>query len=123
MFLIGYRLVFGELCTLLNVRVDPDADYVEDDEAREKLETLLLNSVKNTKLHIKALPNELYYLGLTPDICNREIPEVITTREMADKIASMTILFRREIKKIGIFRLLQKNTTRFPEPYVVQVPN
>lgn len=120
MLLIGYRLLFGELCTLLNVRVDPDADYVEDDFARERLETLLLSSVNNTDLTIMELPNSVYYLGLNKTICAREIPDVITAREMSDKLAHASILFRREIKKVGIFKLLNKSVARFPEPYVVQ---
>lgn len=119
MLLIGYRLQFGELCTLLNIRIDPDADYVEDDAAREKLESLVFTSVKNTILEVVSLPDELYYLGLSRSFCRKEMSEVMTSREMTDKIAYASITFRREIKKVGIFKLLQKST-QFPEPCVIQ---
>jgi hypothetical protein len=119
MLLIGYRLQFGELCTLLNIRIDPDADYVEDDAAREKLESLVLTSVKNTILEVVSLPDEVYYLGLSRAFCAKEMPEVMTSREMTDKIVCASITFRREIKKVGIFKLLQKST-QFPEPCVIQ---
>jgi hypothetical protein len=119
MLLVGYRLTFGELCTLLNVRTDPDADYVEDDIAREKLEALLLNSVKNRNLEIMELQEELYYLGLSRAYCSKEIPAIMTSREMADKIARISILFRSEIKQVGIFKFLNKSTN-FPEPCIIQ---
>lgn len=119
MLLIGYRLPFGELCTLLNIRIDPDADYVEDDAAREKLESLVLNSVKNSNLEIIALPEEVYYLGLSRTFCAKEMPDVMTSREITDKIVRATISFRREIKKVGIFKYL-KPSMQFPEPCVIQ---
>ena len=121
MLLIGYRLPFGELCALLNIHADPDADYVEDDDARDKLEMLLLKSVNNTDLTVMELYDGVFYFGLSANVCKKAIPTVMTTREMSERLADMSILFQRELKKVGIFKYLDKRTTRFPEPYVVQM--
>ena len=121
MLLIGYRLPFGELCALLNIHADPDADYVEDDAAREQLEILLLKSVNNTDLTVMELYDGVFYFGLSLSVCKMAIPNIITTREMSERLADMSILFQREIKKVGIFKYIDHRATRCPEPYVVQM--
>ena len=120
MLLLGYRMVFSELCVLLNIHVDPDTDYVEDDEARERLERLLLNAVKGSALTIMELEDNIYYLGIRRDICFNEIPVVMSAREMCAKLARLSIGFKRELKKIGLFKHFDPATVRYPEPYTIQ---
>jgi hypothetical protein len=105
---------------LLNILTDPDADYVEDDHAREALEELLLQSVKGTALTIMELDDNTYYLGLRTDICRNELPAVMTAIEMCEKIAALSIGFKRELKKVGLFKHVDPKTVRYPEPYMVQ---
>jgi hypothetical protein len=120
MLLIGYRMLFGEMCTLLNVHVDPDADYVEDDLAREKLEKSILMSIQHTELSIIELSDNVYYLGLSKEICRRAFPPVEITRKMSERIAACSILFRRELRKIGLFKHLDRKDLVFPEPHIIQ---
>ena len=119
MLLLGYRMMFSELCVLLNIRVDPDADYVEDDSAREALEKRLRDSVKGTSMTVMELENNIYYLGIRPDLCKKYLPAVATSREMSEKIAHLSIAFQRELKSVGLFKHLNR-TLRFPEPYTIQ---
>jgi hypothetical protein len=119
MLLLGYRMAFSELCVLLNIRVDPDADYVEDDAAREALEKRLCDSVSGTSITVMELENNIYYLGVRPDSCAKYLPAVMTSREMCETIAHLSIAFQRELKSVGLFKHLGK-TLRFPEPYVIQ---
>ena len=118
--LIGYRMLFVELCSLLNVNIDVDADYVEDDHAREKLISDVLRSVKGTNLDILVLTDDIYYLGLSVNICKKAFPPIMKTREMAEQIAASSILLQREIKKVGIFKYLDTKLTHVPEPTVIQ---
>jgi hypothetical protein len=119
MLLLGYRMMFSELCVLLNIRVDPDADYVEDDAAREVLEKRLRDSVKGTSMTVMELENNIYYLGIRPDLCAKYLPAVATSREMSEKIAHLSIAFQRELKSVGLFKHLNRSL-RFPEPYTIQ---
>lgn len=120
MMLIGYRMLFGEMCTLLNIRVDPDVDYVEDDFARETLIANILRTVKGADLSIMVLSNDVYYLGLTLETCQRELPSVMSTRNMAEQIARCSVQFQRELKKVGLFKYLEGKVTRVSEPTVIQ---
>lgn len=120
MLLLGYRMVFTELCVLLNIRVDPDADYVEDDSAREKLEKRLQDAVKGTCMTIMELEDNVYYLGLRKDVCKQELPAVMTSLEMCEKIANLSIAFQRELSRIGLFKHLDRKTIRYPAPYMIQ---
>ena len=120
MMLIGYRMIFGELCALLNVHIDPDADYVEDDVAREKLISSLLRSIHNTDLCVLLLTGDIYYLGLTIEICNKELPAIMSTRELNERTANCSIRFRRELKKVGLFKHLDSKTMRTPDPLIIQ---
>jgi hypothetical protein len=120
MMLIGYRMVFGELCTLLNVQVDVDADYVEDDYARDKLVSSILRSIRGTDLEILVLSNDVYYLGLTVETCQRAFPPIMTTRVMSEQIATYSVRFQRELKKVGLFRYLEGKAFRVSEPTVIQ---
>ena len=118
--LIGYRMVFGELCTLLNVHVDVDADYVEDDYAREELVSSILRSIHGTDLEILVLSNDVYYLGLTVRTCQLAFPPIMTTRIMSEQIAACSVRFQRELKKVGLFRYLEGKAVRVSEPTVIQ---
>jgi hypothetical protein len=120
MMLIGYRMLFGELCTLLNVHVDPDADYVEDDLARETLVSSIMLAVRGTDLDVFALSNDVYYLGLSLATCRRLLPPIMTTRKMAEQIATGSIHFQRELKKVGLFKFLEGKAKRFSDPVVIQ---
>jgi hypothetical protein len=120
MMLIGYRMLFGELCTLLNVRIDPDADYVEDDLARETLVANILKSIKSTDLTVLILSYDVYYLGLSVEVCRRELPPIMTTRKMSEQIAACSIKFQKELKKVGLFRHIDNKVLNFPDPYVIQ---
>jgi len=119
MLLIGYRLLFECVCSFLNVIVDPDVDYIENDEEREKLELALMNSVRNTNLTVFEMYDRTYYLGLRTDICKRELPDVMTAHEMSDKIAMLTIQFHRELKQVGLFKHM-KSTSYLQEPSAIQ---
>jgi hypothetical protein len=121
--LIGYRMLFGELCTLLNIHIDPDADYVEDDYAREVLVKSITNSVSNTDLSILALTEEVYYLGLSLQSCHERLSSVMTTRRMAEQITECSIQVQRELKKVGLFKYLDSKSLRVPEPTVIQCEN
>ena len=118
--LIGYRMLFGELCTLLNVRVDPDADYIEDDLAREILVSNILQSIRGADLTVLALSNDVYYLGLSVETCQLAFPSVMSTRNMSEQIAAGSIRFQRELKKVGLFKHLDGKVTRATEPTVIQ---
>ena len=120
MMLIGYRMLFGELCTLLNVREDPDVDYIEDDLARETLVVNILQSVRGTDLSILALSDNVYYLGLSVETCRRAFPPIMSTLKMAEQIAACSIRFQRELKKVGLFKHLHGKVTRASEPTVIQ---
>jgi hypothetical protein len=120
MMLIGYRMLFGEMCTLLNVYVDPDADYVEDDLAREALVSNILQSIKGTNLSVLVLSDDVYYLGLSVEICCRALPPIIPAKQMSEQIAKCSIHFQRELKKVGLFKYLEGKAKRVSEPMVVQ---
>jgi len=120
MLLIGYRMLFGEMCTLLNVREDPDADYVEDDLAREVLIANVLRSIRGADLSILALSDNVYYLGLSVETCQRALPPIMSTRKMTEQIAACSIRFQRELKKVGLFKHLDGKVTRASEPTVIQ---
>lgn len=120
MMLIGYRMLFGELCTLLNIQIDVDADYVEDDYAREKLVKTILQSIQGADLEILVLSNDVYYLGLTVRTCQMELPPIMTTRKMTEQIATCSIRFQRELKKVGLFKYLEGKVLRVQEPVVIQ---
>lgn len=120
MILVGYRLAFEFACALLNVHINPDADYVEDDAARTELEHALLLSVSNTNLTIFEMRDGIYYLGLRPDICRKTLPDIITAYEMSDRIAMLSIEFHREMKKIGVFKYLKTSNTHLREPCAIQ---
>ena len=121
MLLLGYRMVFAELCALLNIHINPDTDYVEDYAARETLEHMLMNSVKGTALTIMELEDNIYYLGIRRDICFHEIPNIMSTREMCEKLAKLSIGFKQELKKIGLFKHFNKTNVVYPEPYTIQI--
>ena len=118
--LIGYRMLFGELCTLLNVRIDPDADYVEDDLARETLVSNILQSIKSTDLAVLVLSDDVYYLGLSVEICSRALPPIMTTRQMSEQIAVCSIKFQKELKKVGLFKHINNKVLKFTDPCVIQ---
>jgi len=118
--LIGYRMAFGELCTLLNVQIDVDADYVEDDYARDKLVSSILRSIRGADLEILVLSNDVYYLGLTVETCQRAFPPIIPTRVMSEQIATYSVRFQRELKKVGLFKYLEGKAFRASEPTVIQ---
>jgi len=120
MMLIGYRMLFGEMCALLNVHVDPDADYVEDDSARESLVANILQSIRGTDLSVLALSDDVYYLGLKVEVCDQALPAIIPARKMAEQIAKCSIHFQRELKKVGLFKYLEGKATRVSEPTVIQ---
>jgi hypothetical protein len=120
MILIGYRMLFGELCTLLNVRVDPDADYVEDDLARETLVANILRSIKHADLSVLVLSDDVYYLGLSVDTCKQAFPAIMTSRKMVEQIAECSIKFRQELKKVGLFKHLDSKTMKFTDAVVIQ---
>ena len=113
-------MLFGELCTLLNVREDPDVDYIEDDLARETLVTNILRSIRGTDLSILALSDNVYYLGLSVETCCRELPPIMSTLKMAEQIAACSIRFQRELKKVGLFKHLNGKCSRASEPTVIQ---
>jgi hypothetical protein len=121
MMLLGYRMLFSELAILLNIILDPEADYVEDDYAREQVETQLFNSVENTRFSVFELNDGAYYLGLRPDICKIHLRPVMTSRQMCIKIQNLSVAFQQELKRSKLF----KNTTRklilYPEPYVITI--
>ena len=118
--LIGYRMLFGELCTLLNLREDPDVDYIEDDLARETLVENILRSIRGADLSILALSDNVYYLGLSVETCCREFPPIMTTIQMAERLAACSIRFQRELRKVGLFRHLDGKCSRASEPTVIQ---
>lgn len=118
--LIGYRMLFGELCALLNVHIDPDADYVEDDNARERLISSILRSVKNSDLCVLALSDDIYYLGLSIETCSKEFPAIMTTRDLNERTANCSIKFQRELKKVGLFKHLDGKAMRSPDPFIIQ---
>jgi len=118
--LIGYRMLFGELCTLLNVRIDPDADYVEDDLAREILVSNILQSIKSTDLAVLVLSDDVYYLGLSVEVCRRALPPIMTTRQMSEQIAACSIKFQKELKKVGLFKHINNKVLKFTDPFVIQ---
>ena len=120
MILIGYRMLFGELCTLLNVREDPDVDYIEDDLAREILVGNILQSIKGVDLSILALSDNVYYLGLSVETCQRNLPPIMSTKKMSEQIAACSIRFQRELKKVGLFKHLEGKVSRASEPTVIQ---
>ena len=120
MMLIGYRMLFGEMCTLLNVREDPDVDYIEDDLAREALITNVLRSIRGADLSILALSDNVYYLGLSVETCCRELPPIMSTLKMSEQIAACSIRFQRELKKVGLFKHLNGKCSRASEPTVIQ---
>ena len=120
MILIGYRLVFESACALLNVHVNPDSDYVEDERARTELERALLLSIGETKLTIFEMPDGTYYLGLRPEICREMLPDIMPAYEMSDRIAMLSIEFHREIKKIGVFKYMKNTNTYLQEPCAIQ---
>jgi len=120
MMLIGYRMLFGELCTLLNVREDPDVDYIEDDLARDELVGNLLRSIRGADLSILALSDSVYYLGLSVETCQRALPPIMTTLKMTEQIAACSIRFQRELKKVGLFKHLHGKCSRASEPTVIQ---
>lgn len=118
--LIGYRMLFGEMCTLLNVHVDPDADYVEDDSARENLVANILQSIRGTDLSVLVLSEDIYYLGLSVKVCDIALPAVIPARKMSEQIAKCSIHFQRELKKVGLFKYLEGKAKRVSEPIIIQ---
>ena len=120
MMLIGYRMLFGEMCTLLNVHLDPDADYVEDDFARETLVKNILQSIKSADLTVLVLSDDVYYLGLSVETCQRLLPPIMTTRNMSEQIARCSILFQQELKKVGLFKYLNNKSLKFTDPCVIQ---
>ena len=120
MMLIGYRMLFGELCTLLNVHLDPDADYVEDDFAREMLVKNILQSIKYADLSVLVLSDDVYYLGLSVETCQQFLPPIMTTRNMSEQIARCSIKFQQELKKVGLFKYLDNKNLKFTDPCVIQ---
>lgn len=120
MMLIGYRMWFSELCTILNVPIDPEADYVEDDDAREELETRVLIALKKTTLVVLELPNDLYYLGLHPDLCKQLSVHIMPTRAMTEVVSELSVRFLREFKRIGIFKRNDCQVVSYPEPLLIQ---
>lgn len=118
--LIGYRMLFAELCTVLNVQIDIDADYVEDDLAREELVKSILRSVQGSDLEVLILSDDVYYLGLTVRTCQLALPPIMTTKKMSERIAACSIRFQRELKKVGLFKHLDSKCIRFSEPVVIQ---
>ena len=120
MMLIGYRMLFGELCALLNVHVDPDADYVEDDLARTALVLNILQSIRGTDLSVLVLSDDVYYLGLSVEVCSNALPPVLPAKMMSEQIAKCSIHFQRELKKVGLFKYLEGKAKRVSEPMVVQ---
>ena len=118
--LIGYRMLFGELCALLNVHVDPDADYVEDDLARTALVLNILQSIRGTDLSVLVLSDDVYYLGLSVEVCSNALPPVLPAKMMSEQIAKCSIHFQRELKKVGLFKYLEGKAKRVSEPMVVQ---
>jgi hypothetical protein len=120
MMLIGYRMLFGELCTLLNVHIDPDADYVEDDNARETLISSILKSVQNADLCVLALTHDIYYLGLSVETCSKEFQPIMTTRDLTERTVQCSIQFRRELKKVGLFKHLNCRGMQSPDPVIIQ---
>jgi pyrimidine operon attenuation protein/uracil phosphoribosyltransferase len=97
-----------------------DVDYVEDDYAREKLVKTILQSVQGTDLEILVLSNDVYYLGLTVRTCQNALHPIMTTRKMTEQIAACSILFQRELKKVGLFKYLEGKVLRVQEPVVIQ---
>jgi hypothetical protein len=120
MILIGYRMLFGELCTLLNVHLDPDADYVEDDFARETLIKHILQSIKHADLAVLVLSDYVYYLGLSVETCKNAFPPIMTSRTMSEQIARYSIKFQQELKKVGLFKHLDNKALKFTDPCVIQ---
>ena len=120
MILIGYRLVFEYACAMLNISINPDVDYVENDDARNELENALASSVKNTKLTIFELPDGTYYLGLLPDICRQALPSVMHAHNLSDSIAMLAIEFHQELKKVGMFKYMNGSATYLQEPCAIQ---
>ena len=120
MMLIGYRMLFGELCTLLNVKIDPDADYVEDDSAREILVANILRSIKSADLNVLVLSDDIYYLGLSVETCRASFPAIMTTLNMTEQIANCSVKFRRELKKVGLFKHLDCKSLKLNDPCVIQ---
>ena len=114
-------MLFSELAILLNIILDPEADYVEDDEAREQVETQLFNSVENTRFSVFELNDGAYYLGLRPDICKLHLPTVMTTRQACEQIVLLSVAFHRELKRSGLFKNSKIKFTLYPEPYVISV--
>jgi hypothetical protein len=120
MMLIGYRMLFGELCTLLNIHVDPDLDYVEDDYARETLVNSIIKSVHGTNLNVLALSDDIYYLGLSLEHCRELLSPIMTTRKMSEHITVCSILVQKELKKVGLFKHLDNKGVRVSDPTVIQ---
>jgi hypothetical protein len=120
MILIGYRMLFGELCALLNVHIDPDADYVEDDLAREILVANILQSIARADLSVLVLSDDVYYLGLSVETCKREFPVILPSRKMVEQISACSIKFQRELKKVGLFKHLDSKTIKFTDAVVIQ---
>jgi hypothetical protein len=120
MLILGYRLLFSELCVLLNIRADPDADYVEDDHAREQLESRLKSAIQNTDMTIMELEDNIFYLGLSVSICRDELPAIMSSREMCERVANLTVRFKRALKRVGLFKHLNVKQVSYPDPYIIQ---
>lgn len=121
MILLGYRMRFSELAVLLNIILDPNADYVEDDYAREIVENQLYNSVENTRFSVFELRDGSYYLGFRPDICIKHLRPVMTTRQMCDMLKILSIAFHQELKRTNILKNSKIKFTLYPEPYVISI--
>jgi hypothetical protein len=121
MLLLGYRMLFSELAILLNIALDPEADYVEDDDARELVDMQLFNSVKNTRFSVIELNDGTYYLGFRPDICYKNIPTITTTRHICARIQILSIAFQQELKRTNLFKNSKIKFTLHPEPYVISI--
>lgn len=118
--LIGYRILFPELCTFLCVRFDPEVDYVENDYEREQLEMRIMKSIAGTALSILELPDGTYYIGLHPELCQQLSTSIMPTRTMTDTISELTLKFVREIKKVGVFKLRDYKVVSYPDPLIIQ---
>ena len=80
----------------------------------------ILNNEKNWIKMDGGISNDVYYLGLSLATCRRLLPPIMTTRKMAEQIATGSIHFQRELKKVGLFKFLEGKAKRFSDPVVIQ---
>jgi hypothetical protein len=121
MLLLGYKVTFNELAILLNISVIPDADYVEDDYARYQIETQITQKIKNTRFTVMELKDGTFYLGFRPSICDKNIPTILSSRQICSRIQILSVAFHQELKRTQLLSYSKCTFILYPEPQVIQM--